>query len=66
MKRIDGNYSLYIVRGSWELSSGRLASFSPNYTVAERSSSGSRLWRRVSIRGSLSAVGVWTFRDPSR
>ena len=31
MKRIDGNYSLYMVRGSLELSSGWLASFSPNY-----------------------------------
>jgi hypothetical protein len=34
MKRMDGNYSLYIVRGSLELSLGRLASFSPNYSRA--------------------------------
>jgi hypothetical protein len=33
--------------------------------TAERSSSGSRLRWMVLARGFLSAVGVWTFHDPS-
>lgn len=34
MRRIGGNYSLYIVRGSLELSPGRLVSFSLNHSRA--------------------------------